>query len=497
MMSTDEIRHDFAAIEAPKDLLNLLNKVKRSVLGGKYHPFSFDQLFYYSNPRREDVVRYRSFTIPKKSGDTRTISSPVAGLKSILTTLNDIFQAIYRPSKQAMGFAAKRSVVTNAQIHVGQRYIFNTDLKDFFTSINRSRVWRRLTLKPFSLSDDIADIVAGLCTMRDRDANGMVRYVLPQGAPTSPIITNMICDRLDAKLARLAKRFGLRYSRYADDITFSSMHFVYGKGGRFISELHDIVTAEGFEINDTKTRLQHLGIRQEVTGLVVSERVNVSKEYARELKLLIHIWQRYGYLHALDSYTQKHQHTKGGIANLEAIIKGKLNYMRMVKGTNDAMVQRLQVAFNELKHDSIRLEHRFDSWLPTLTFNATYTRSEIEALEDISLKLRVDTTKVCAYLAINGNEYPVTISRHISSATRLELMHSESSSTVWRNHRISICSNEAGSFILLHKRLRRYKPKAEAETESYKVIDIDTFIAMLNATEQDFRLETLCLNAPF
>ena len=144
----------------------------------------------------------------------------------ILRYVNEIFKAVYTPSDYAMGFTEGRSVVTNANMHKGHNYILNIDLKDFFPSIHQARVWKRLQLKPLFFKQPIANILAGLCSMKEKAEDGSIRYVLPQGAPTSPIITNMICDNLDRRLAGLAKRFGVVYSRYADDITFSSMHNV-------------------------------------------------------------------------------------------------------------------------------------------------------------------------------------------------------------------------------------------------------------------------------
>ena len=250
-------------------LLTLLNDAKQEYLGDKSYPFELKQITYYSNPA-SDVKRYIDFEIPKKSGGKRKISAPVDGLKIILRCLNMILQEIYEPSKYAMGFAKSRSVVDNAKKHINQNYVFNIDLKDFFPSITRARICARLKVKPFEFSDDIARMISGLCTMKVTDGEN-VKYVLPQGAPTSPTLTNAICDKLDHKLAGLAKRFGLNYSRYADDITFSSSHNVYHEDGDFRKELARIITEEGFTINDKKTRLQKRGSRQEVTGVIVCE----------------------------------------------------------------------------------------------------------------------------------------------------------------------------------------------------------------------------------
>ena len=123
----------------------------------------------------------------------------------------------------------------------------------------------------------------------------MSRCVLPQGSPASPILTNIVCINLDRRLSGLARRFKLNYTRYSDDITFSSMHNVYQENGEFMTELRRIIADQQFSINEDKTRLQKRGSRQEVTGLVVSDRVNVVRGYARSIGSLLYIWKRYGH----------------------------------------------------------------------------------------------------------------------------------------------------------------------------------------------------------
>jgi retron-type reverse transcriptase len=183
----------------------------------------------------------------------------------MLSAVNQLLRSMYIPSEYAMGFTDGRSVVTNASVHMGMNYVFNIDLKDFFPSIHQARIWKRLQVPPFKFNQPIANLLAGLCCMKetseDDKGNKKSVFVLPQGAPTSPIITNMICDKLDYYLSRLAKRFNMNYSRYADDITFSSMRYVYSKRGKFMLELERIIKKQGFTINELKTRLQ-----KKVTG---------------------------------------------------------------------------------------------------------------------------------------------------------------------------------------------------------------------------------------
>ena len=255
-----------------------------------------------------------------------------------------------------MGFTEGRSVVTNASIHKGQNYVFNIDLKDFFPSIEQARVWKRLQLAPFNFPIPIANLIAGLCSMREtrQDENGhsVHAYVLPQGAPTSPVITNMICDTLDHRLAGLAKRFGLHYSRYADDITFSSMHNVYQTNGAFRKETERIITDQHFTINEAKTRLQRKGARQEVTGIIVSDKLNVTQKYVRDIRNILYMWDRYGYNVAYSKFFPKYKaekgHVKKGNPDLINVLDGKLMYLKMVKGENDSVYIRLYTKFRKL-----------------------------------------------------------------------------------------------------------------------------------------------------
>jgi hypothetical protein len=267
-MDKTQIAQIASQMSTREDLLALLNRIKQDEIrelgfdADKFYPFTMKHLLYYCNPNHV-FHRYRQFKIKKKSGGFRQITAPRnQSFMMLLQTVNEILKAMYSPSDYAMGFTEERSVVTNASVHKGQNYIFNIDLKDFFPSIEQRRVLKRFGAKPFNFNPEIALLLSGLCSMRVKreqadetqthDLDKEFVYVLPQGAPTSPIITNMICDTLDRRLAGLARRFGLRYSRYADDITFSSMHYVYAENGEFRKELARIIGSQGFTINDTK-----------------------------------------------------------------------------------------------------------------------------------------------------------------------------------------------------------------------------------------------------
>lgn len=348
-MTRAEIVAAAGKLETTHDLLILLNRIKMDELGDKGHPFIMPHLNYFINPAR-NKKSYKTFRIPKKSGGFRIISAPKALLKSFLTYTNILLQSFYDAPDYITGFVPARSVVDNAERHVGMNYVFNTDLKDFFPSISKSRVWATLKHYPFRFNDTIADAIAGLCCS-EVVLEGEKKIALPQGSPCSPILTNIVCRNLDYKLHKLAQKYHVRYSRYADDITFSSNRNVFQKDGDFQKEMEAIITAQNFVINTKKTRLQNKSQRQEVTGLIVSDRVNVTRNYVRWIDNLLYIWERYGeqeaYMSFLRHYTPK-QNLHKGRPNMRSVLQGKLLYLKMVKGVDSDVWRRLQRKFNIL-----------------------------------------------------------------------------------------------------------------------------------------------------
>ena len=358
------IGKDFASMQTKEDFLNLLNSVKRIVYGENCIPFEARQFNYHINPKLNSQ-RYRQYHVRKKSGGERTICAPCNGLKAIQKCLNVVFQALYTPHINTYGFVPDKSIVGNAKNHVGSIYIYNIDMKDFFPSIDQARIWGRLRYPPFNLNTEndrikIANMIASLCChemeVERLNESGswetVMKRVLPQGAPTSPVLTNIICERLDYLLTGVAKRFGLRYSRYADDITFSSMHNVYQKDSEFIKELERIIKEQGFVIKPSKTRLQKTGYRQEVTGLIVSDRVNVQKRYVKQLRKWLYYWETYGYDQAyayfFPKYLEDKGHVKTGTPTMENVLAGKLEFLKMVKGSENSTYLKLKERFERL-----------------------------------------------------------------------------------------------------------------------------------------------------
>lgn len=247
------------------------------------------------------VSHYRRFTIPKKTGGERTISAPMPRLKRAQYWVLDALLARAPLHEAAHGFVPGRSIVTNAAAHVGRDVVVNLDLKDFFPTLDYRRIKGKF--RGLGYAEPVATVLALICTEPDVDAveiDGQRLYAargprrLPQGAPTSPALTNLVCTRLDARLAGLAASLGFAYTRYADDLTFSASGEAAGKVGPLLKYVHAIVAAEGFTVHPDKTRVMRRGRHQEVTGLTVNERVAVPRETLRRFRALLHGIERHG-----------------------------------------------------------------------------------------------------------------------------------------------------------------------------------------------------------
>ncbi len=358
------IREAFDAMASQEDFLVLLNYVKKLIYGENTVPFTLKHLMYHSNPAL-NTKRYLKFSIKKKAGGERTIHAPNKGLKIMQQCLNIILQTIYIPHAAANGFVPGKSIVSNAKHHTGKNYVYNIDLKDFFPSIDQARVWARLKYPPFNLNEEtgrlmIANRIASLCCHKmdverlDADKNWIIesRNVLPQGAPTSPFLTNVICQKLDHQLSALAAKSNVAYTRYADDITFSSMHNVYQPDSPFLQKIEEIIFVQGFKIKESKTRLQKQGYRQEVTGLIVNEKVNVHRHMIKQVRLWLFYWEKFGIdrasVYFLKSYSQSKVLPANGAPDLMNVIGGKLDFIRMVKGAGNSTYKDLHARFDRL-----------------------------------------------------------------------------------------------------------------------------------------------------
>ena len=269
-------------IYSADELTNVLNDVAKQI--GVQAGFRTNQLQCFADTSKDDrrTTRYR---MRKKHGGTRAIVAPHSSLLFMLQAFNALLQDFYVPTPWCYGFVRDKSVAQNAQQHVGKRYILNIDLKDFFPSITRQMVEDVLLAEPIKCSTEAARLLSGLCTATEPQGD-----VLPQGFPTSPTLSNMVCRKMDEELAVAAQSIGATYTRYADDMTFSSDNDVLRTTGSFYMQVSTIVEKYGFRLNERKTRLQRRGRRQQVTGVVVSDKVNVTREYARQIRTLLYMW---------------------------------------------------------------------------------------------------------------------------------------------------------------------------------------------------------------
>lgn len=457
-MDRTEIIEQLKTMKTVKDLADLLDAIKRDEFVPVRYGISVPMLKHFSSDKISPK-RFRIFHIRKKSGGLREIKAPCRQLDVILTCINVMLKACYEPSDVAMGFTAGKSVLSNAQVHVGHNYVFNIDLKDFFPSIPQARVWKRLQLPPFNFSQDIANVLAGLCCSFDNEVG---ENVLPQGSPASPLLTNAICDKLDRRMKGVAKRFGLHYSRYADDMTFSSMHNVYQEDGEFRKEILRIIEEQGFRMNENKTRLQKDGARQEVTGLTVNAVANVSRKYISDLRWILHVWEKEGYAKAYALFYPKYKHEKGYIKKgepvMENVIGGKLDYLRMVRGENNPAYQKLQARYNALQQ-LVFVDSETDK-SKSYVYVQPYTMTDFQELFHTEVSLTVSREgKLVGICEIDGREKTLAISKSTqkSLCPNLESLKAEDivTSDELSNCFVTLCRNKGKNFWLITK----FEPK--------------------------------------
>lgn len=273
------------------------------------------------------VTHYIRFQIPKKSGGMREISTPHADLARAQSWILQNILEYVPVSGVAHGFVRERGTLTNARSHTGKDVVLNADLKDFFPSITFPRV--RGIFQQLGYSPAVATVLALLCTECPRRtvmyegqtyhvANGL--RALPQGACTSPALSNLCARKLDLRFAALAAKHGWTYTRYADDLTFSSRGEPAKATALILSRLHHIVKDEHFEVNTAKTRIQRRNAQQSVTGIVVNDRCNVDRKTRRRLRAILHQAEKTG-LPAQNRI---------GHDNFAGWVNGMLGYVKMI-----------------------------------------------------------------------------------------------------------------------------------------------------------------------
>lgn len=313
--TADVDRHDIADLDSRRQD-NGLPELATAADVAKALGFSISRLRWLVFHRTVDTgTHYHRWHVPKRSGGMRLISAPKPQLKAAQHWISRNITEHLPVHGAAHGFVPGRSTVTNATVHAGASVIIKLDLKDFYPTITLTRV--KGLLRKAGYGEQVASVLALLCTESPREVielRGKPHYVatgprsLPQGAPTSPSITNALCMRLDRRMQGLATKLGFRYTRYADDLTFSWPAAATATAdtdastdapiGKLLHRVRSIVTAEGFSVHPKKTRIMRQGRRQKVTGLVVNRTdassdapvvpARVPRKLRRQLRAALH-----------------------------------------------------------------------------------------------------------------------------------------------------------------------------------------------------------------
>lgn len=279
----------------------------------------FSCLYAVSNhPERH----YHPASVPKKGGGTRRLLVPDYLLCRIQKNILRHVLADFPISDYATAYKPGTAILENAKPHVGAKEIQKLDIRNFFDSITYFQVYRN-AFPAVYYPPAIRTMLASLCCCRDS---------LPQGAPTSPAISNLVMKPFDEYIGAWCQERGIQYTRYCDDMTFS------GKFDRreVKNKVRAFLAAYGFELNEKKTRLQKAHQRQTVTGIVVNERPQVSREYRRKLRAEVYFCSKYG----VESHLQRRgentpgeavpQETDGDSVRYLQQLLGKINYVLQV-----------------------------------------------------------------------------------------------------------------------------------------------------------------------
>ncbi len=353
----NRIREDFFALSSNRDIAALLEV-----------PVS--TLIYYVY-RLQKEKQYKEFHIPKRNGKVRTINAPASNLKILQQKLNKTLQLVYVARNCSFAYTKNSSSIKNARAHVRSKVLVKIDLMDFFDQIHFGRI-RGVFMAPFpfNFNKSVASTLSNICVYNSR---------LPQGAPTSPIISNMICWAIDRDLQRFCKKLHCVYTRYADDITISTTEswelpedIAVFKNGSYEpgEKLKYYLDKHKFVINQEKFRVLKPNNRQLVTGLVTNEFANVKRAYVHHIRHQLSIWEKEG-LKGLADYTKRS--TNKDIDPRWSLL-GKLNYLRQVRGSENTIYKKLRRWYDylALKERYLDMEKMIDAQKRGLLFEAWF-----------------------------------------------------------------------------------------------------------------------------
>jgi RNA-directed DNA polymerase len=287
--------------------------------------YSEEYVYSISNSQRKF---YRHFKIEKKNGKKRDISEPLPSLKEIQEWI--LKEILYKidVSPYAKAYLRGKTIKDNVRFHKNQPQVLSMDLKDFFPSIGYKRVvhlFRRIGYR-----ESVAVMLANLCCLNDS---------LPQGAPTSPALSNIVAKGLDNKIVEYVSDKKIRYTRYADDLTFSGDF----NEGDLIQNVKRIVNRQGFRVNEDKTRVRKKNQRQEVTGIVVNEKLQIDRKIRKRLRSDAYYIKKYG-------FESHKQHIQEGRVNYLYHLIGLSSYALFINPYDDKMKEYLGIFKAELRN---------------------------------------------------------------------------------------------------------------------------------------------------
>jgi len=302
---------------------------------------------------RRKASNYLAASIKKRRGGERKLQIPSESLKQVQRSVVSLLKPHQSPRSSCHSFVKDRSITTNALQHVGRAYVLNIDLKDFFPSIGYSRIRGLLRSKQFSIPDEGAKVLAHICTFEN---------TLPQGAPSSPYLSNIICRKLDRELYVFCKKNRIHFTRYCDDISFSSRYLEtlsalcqIVEAPRIVTltdELRSIVESNGFTINDQKTTLRYFRECPRVTGLRVQHTLAPAKHLEQQVKGMLYAWEKHGFELAssefLSKFDTKHRIDEGTALRFAYSLFGKIQFIGQIRGWDSPKYLKICRQYNEL-----------------------------------------------------------------------------------------------------------------------------------------------------
>lgn len=319
-----------------KQLKNLKKHQRNAVMFlSLKKPMQLTRLFNLPFFEIEEIINnplYTQYTIPKKRGGSRQIEAPEERLKKIQKQINFYLQAHYlwiKP-KEVFGFVINPNdlepfcnIAENAKVHSNHKQVLNLDIKDFFPSLTAVQVKKVFTGPLFNFNEQMATAFTLLTTYKGK---------LPTGAPTSPVLSNFICEALDKDLILFAKENHLNYTRYADDLTFSSQQTIETAT---IDQIKTLIQKHQLLVNEKKVHLKGANSKQTVTGITVNTKVNVDRKLLKKTRAMLHDLT----VNGLETAAQKHFNTNTSDPLLQNKflnrLEGYINFIGQIKGKED------------------------------------------------------------------------------------------------------------------------------------------------------------------